>query len=280
MAAALEDSSPDVTPQAKEPAAASQTLNKTAKLSKSFKGLRSHALMDITVKQHLEGSAPPEPTRGGSTVAWNELNQFLYPPHQEHPESIGRLEIFARYGPLDSWGQLRGSVGGSHVHTDNEIKLMIAHETREMLFALFNKPRVIAEVIVDPLLPVALGQRMTWKEVRKLLAKVPTDSDGRFNFAAAQNVILENQRRRLQILLKEEGDPKAGFKPVPTSMAVIRGVGDVRDRWDRYCAIRRTFRSSFVQARNEPFAGLGCMDDGLADKHPGVSSLVSTLMMR
>ena len=46
-------------------------------------------------------------------------------------QSTGRLELFARYGPVDEAGKLRGGIAGSHVHTDLEIRQMIQHETRE-----------------------------------------------------------------------------------------------------------------------------------------------------
>jgi len=57
---------------------------------------------------------------------------------------------------------------------------------------------------------------------------------------------------------------------------LMRPVGSVGDKWDRYCAMRRTGRSSYVMAKNltgERFNP--SMDEGLANKHPGVSSLLS-----
>lgn len=57
---------------------------------------------------------------------------------------------------------------------------------------------------------------------------------------------------------------------------LCRGLGDLNDKWDRYCAHRRTGRASYVMARNHSHTGLGCMDDGLTNKCPGISSLVSS----
>lgn len=291
----------------------------------------SAPLMDATSISQSERIAAPVASSSGAGVSWTQFHLFLFPSNLEHPESTGRLELFARYGPVDSDGRLRGGIGGSHVHTDLEIRQMIAHETREMLFALFKKPRATVEVIVDSLMPAALDQNYTWAEVRKLLRHVPVDSDGRLNFAVAQKVILENQRRRLQDLLKEGGTKKERGPRVPfqskaaemlmattrrkklneqeeqlaktkrtanyctlvatlqdqtltnqlvSNVTLCRGLGRVDDRWDRYCALRRVGKASYIQARNHPHAGVPCIDDGLADKHAGCSSLVAAMLAR
>merc|ERR1712187_260645 len=60
---------------------------------------------------------------------------------------------------------------------------------------------------------------------------------------------------------------------VQANTLLVRGPGDVNDKFDRYCAIRRTGRSSYVMARSEPIFNAS-MDDGLANKHPGCSSLL------
>merc|ERR1719424_1462400 len=60
------------------------------------------------------------------------------------------------------------------------------------------------------------------------------------------------------------------------NVSLCRHRGDISDRWDRYCAVRRTGRSGYVKARNER-KGCTVFDDGLADKHPGVSSLRASM---
>merc|ERR1719440_860885 len=60
------------------------------------------------------------------------------------------------------------------------------------------------------------------------------------------------------------------------NVSLCRHRGDVNDRWDRYCSIRRTGRSGYVKARNQPKVQASLLDDGLADQHPCVSSLTST----
>jgi hypothetical protein len=51
-------------------------------------------------------------------------------------------------------------------------------------------------------------------------------------------------------------------------------LGDTNDRWDRYCGIRKSGRSSYVSARNTPRVLVG--DDDRMDRHPGCSTLVAS----
>lgn len=256
---------------------------------------------------------------------------FLFPNNLEHPESTGRLELFARYGPVDSEGRLRGGISGAHVHTDLEIRQMIAHETRERLFKLFNKPRATVEIIVDALMPKALDHNYTWAEVKKMLKVVEPDSTGRLDFSQMQRIILDSQQQRLRALLKHgtlqrERGPRVPFQSkaadvlmaitrkkklnpqeeqmcqqkrlgkyctliasmedqnqgnqLATNVALVRGLGSVNDRWDRYCALRRTGKISYVQARNTAQQGGAVQDDGCADKHAGSASLIASMVVR
>jgi len=264
-------------------------------------------------------------------VTPEQLHLFLFPSSLEHPESTGRLELFARYGPVDQAGKLRGGISGSHIHTDLEIRQMIHHETREMLFTLFKKPRETVEVIVDSLMPAAMVYNYTWQEVKQLLKPCFQEvgsNGGKLHFARMQKIILQNQRERLQALLKDknsaykERGPRNPFQSKPqhallapiskkqlnsqeeqhwrktrlqrfctllaeledqnlqnqlvSNVILCRNSGDVDDRWDRYCAVRRVGKATYVKARNQPHSGLASMDDGLSNKHPGVSSLMST----
>lgn len=267
-----------------------------------------------------------------TTVSWSSLRNFLFPQTLENPNSCGRLELFARFGPADEEGQLRGGPGGSHVHTNFEIDEMVRHECREALFRQISKPRSDCEAIVDSLLPFAMACRYTEGEVQKLLRKVPQDDVGRMDFFALQRTVLESQRKRLQVILKrvEGGKPiappkerpqKVGFQSgaaaalmaitkkkkygsnmeeeiatrkrlhsysslvasveqqnlgaqVRGTVLLVRHPGDVNDRWDRYCALRRTGRSGYVNSRNEGRFNPS-LDDGLGNKYPGTSSLLA-----
>ncbi|CAJ1359990.1 unnamed protein product [Effrenium voratum] len=294
-------------------------------------GSRGEPLMMRTESKTQGRVASRTPVPPSKDVTPEQLHLFLFPSSLEHPESTGRLEIFARYGPVDEAGKLRGGISGSHVHTDLELRQMIHHETREMLFTLFKKPRETVEVIVDGLLPAAMVYNYTWQEVKQLLKPCFQEmgsNGGKLSFARMQKIILQNQRERLQALLKDknaalkERGPKVPFQSKPqhvllapiskkdlnaqeeqhwrrtrlqrfatqvaemedqnlqnqvvSNVILCRNPGDVDDRWDRYCAVRRVGKATYVKARNQQHSGFASMDDGLSNKHPGVSSLTST----
>jgi len=202
-------------------AAATGTLKATQK-SMGLEGSSGAPLM-----MHTEAKMQGDSTRGvvpARDVTPEQLHLFLFPTSLEHPESTGRLELFARYGPVDQAGKLRGGISGSHVHTDLEIRQMIHHETREMLFTLFKKPRETVEVIVDSLMPAAMVYSYTWQEVKHLLKPCFQEmgsNGGKLHFARMQKIILQNQRERLQALLKDknaaykERGPKNPFQSKP-----------------------------------------------------------------
>lgn len=246
---------------------------------------------------------------------------------------MGRLELFGRYGPTDEDGRLRGGISGSHAHTDAEIRQMIAHNTKESLFAILKRPRSEVEVLVETVLPLALQESITKSEIRKSLLNVSKDESGRMNFTVLQDTVLANMRTRLQAILKNYGlhgkkerGPKLPFQSkqaeallsmtrkkkmnipeenfaqekrlhaysgalalledchdksdqINCNVALCRHRGDVDDRWDRYCSVRRTGRSTYVKARNQSRV-CAALDDGLADRHPGVASLISTMSVK
>jgi hypothetical protein len=51
-------------------------------------------------------------------------------------------------------------------------------------------------------------------------------------------------------------------------------LGEANDRWDRYCAVRKSGRSSYVAARNTPRVLVGT--NPRLDRHPGCSTLVAS----
>jgi hypothetical protein len=266
------------------------------------------------------------------TVTLESLMRFLFPPKLENSNSTGRLELFARYGPADEDGNLRGGSGGSHVHTDNDVAQMIREDCREGLFRQFNRPRSDVEVIVDTLLPTAMSSRDPPDEIKHILRKVSCDGSARMNFSELQRTVLERMDKRLKAIVArvEAGKPIAppkergitvGFQSEPwrvrmeltkkkkfsgemeqeqamarrqnsyntliapieqqglarqmtANVLLLRPIGDVDERWDRYCSLRRTGRASYVRARNEN-RNNPSLDEGLTNKHPGVSSLLA-----
>lgn len=275
----------------------------------------------------LSGTVPP-PSSG---VTWSRLQNFLFPANLEHPESTGRLELLAHHGPVDENSCLRGGRGGKHVHTDAEIRLMIKNDTREAMFAVIDKPRDTAKVVVDQLLPLALVRNYTLPEIKQILKDVPVGSNGHMDFADVQDAILANQQRRLKALVKDRGrgvlkergpvvpyqssardtlmevtrrkkisEPEeqlsrlkklqsgctliAGLEEqnltnsLTANVQLIRGLGSVSDRWDRYCALRRTGKSSYVEAKNVLRPSDDVFDDD-GMKHRGCSNLKAAGIM-
>jgi len=257
-------------------------------------------------------------------VTLGSLKRFLFPAGIKNPDVVGRLEVYALYGPSDDEGFLRGGIRGSHVHSDLEIRLMIEDLTLEALFKLCGGRGCGG---VQSLLPIARSQRYTWADVQRILRSVDK-TRGSMHFSEVQRAVLESQTERLLKLLSRarggqpispprESKPRVPYqsrsvtqektiaqkeKLSPTQHAdrllhsytwqmtsgggqapaaelrsntwLVRGPGDVDDRWDRYCATRRAGRASHVQARNQPRTGL-YLDDGLTDKHPACSSLMA-----
>lgn len=65
---------------------------------------------------------------------------------------------------------------------------------------------------------------------------------------------------------------------IANNVKLVRGLGRVEDRWDRYCALRRVGKVSYVGARNMSRTALHG-DDDLADKAARCSTLTASLSM-
>lgn len=305
----------------------------TGKLPQASQGLRGSQSLPILLPSKAGGSGTASARERLLGVSMQALMKFLFPTRLENPDSCGRLEVFGKYGPTDEDGNLRGGVGGAHIHGDVEVKQMIEHGCREALYNLFlPKDRSTVESTVETLMPTAMAQRYTEDEVKDLLHKVPRYKDtGRMKFTEMQETIKAIQKRRLGEMAKRamSGKPIAPPKERPLKvpfqsrpayelMAVTRakkmmpmqeqismgkklhaystlcasledqsltesvvmncnlcrGLGPLNDKWDRYCALRRTGRSSYVQTRNT-YRFNPSMDCGIGNKHPGISSLVT-----
>lgn len=93
-------------------------------------------------------------------------------------------------------------------------------------------------------------------------------------FTSGESAILEAARLSRSCMHIASLEDQRQVSQLRANSLLIRGPGSVDDRWDRYCARRRTGRGSYVKARNtERFNP--SMDEGLADKHPSCSCLVA-----
>lgn len=234
-------------------------------------------------------------------VKVSALFKFLFPPQLEQPESTGRLDLFAHYGPVDDEGFLRAGVANRHAACDHEIKKMIQSLNETLLYELFARPKDTVEVVVKEILPTAVSHCYTDNEIRRLISPVSADSEGRLPFRDLQDIILEDQRRRLltlihggnitaetrkqipfqnhaqkimtRVIRKKKLLPQQEFlcktkllhaaagliapiemqnlsSQLSNNILLLRNVGRVTDRWDRYCALRQVGQSSYVNARN------------------------------
>lgn len=259
-------------------------------------------------------------------VTMEALMGFLFPAHLEHPESTGRLDLFAYYGPCDDNGRLRGGPSGHHVHTDLEIRQMITELNKDNLYTLISRPRETVETMVNEILPKSVSHHYTEKDILRLFQGISPDDAGRYKFADMQHVVLADQRRRLLTLIRGGEIAKATRRAIPFqskpaqvlqgitrkkklreneliisqekrmnayssltapleqqnlsnaiagNVLLVRPLGDVEDRWDRYCAVRRTGKVSYVGARNSARSRLPG-DDDLADKAPRCSTLTAS----
>jgi len=227
--------------------------------------------------------------------------KFLFPPTLEQPESTGRLDLLAHFGPVDDEGFLRAGMSNRHRICDHEIKKMISSMNESLLYELFARPKDTVEVVVKEILPKAVSHCYTEAEIRRLISPVSADHENRLPFREIQDIILKDQRRKLltlihggnitaeirkqipfqnkaqkimtRILRKKKLIPQQEFlyktkllqgnacliapiemqnlsSQLSNNILLLRGVGSVSDKWDRYCALRQTGAASYVNTRN------------------------------
>uniref|UniRef100_A0A0G4H9U8 EF-hand domain-containing protein n=1 Tax=Chromera velia CCMP2878 TaxID=1169474 RepID=A0A0G4H9U8_9ALVE len=157
---------------------------------------------------------PHTPPTFATQVDFPLLFKFLFPPSLEYPESTGRLDLFALYGPLDTEGQLRAGPQGFHVVQHYEIKA---------------------------------------EGIRRLFNSTPRDNDGYMQFEDLQRVILADLRQRMLTLIDggEITTPPPPPIPYQSEPARILDKGKTDDRWDRYCALRGQKKGTWVKTAKD-----------------------------
>lgn len=71
-------------------------------------------------------------------VDLEQLLDFLFPRHLQHPNSAGRLFVFGLYGPLDAKARLRSGEKGLHIVTDLELTTMSKRMEREDILSVYK----------------------------------------------------------------------------------------------------------------------------------------------
>lgn len=139
--------------------------------------------------QHYDGSSSISASKSAQ-VDLDQLLNFIFPPQIQHPNSAGRLFVFALYGPLDTKARLRSGEKGLHVVTDQEVKTMSHRMEREDILAVYGMCSLSQEeeeeVIrqVDHMLKNF--PQYTKRDITALFYALPRDANDQFNFHAMQ----------------------------------------------------------------------------------------------
>lgn len=140
----------------------------------------------------------------------DQLLDFLFPKHLQHPNSAGRLFVFGLYGPLDAHSRLRSGESGLHVVTDRELTTMSARMEREDILAVYGMCSLSQEeeeeVVrqVDHLLK--RFPQYTPRDIETLFAPLSRDSDGLMSFHDMQRAVMKERLRRV-LCMKERLHP-------------------------------------------------------------------------
>ncbi|KAE9327381.1 hypothetical protein PR003_g16029 [Phytophthora rubi] len=156
-----------------------------------------------------------------AAMGLDQLLNFLFPEHLQHPNSAGRLFVFGLYGPLDAHSRLRSGEKGLHVVTDRELTTMSARMEREDILAVYGMCSLSQEeeeeVVrqVDYLLK--RFPQYTPRDIEALFAPLSRDSDGSMSFHDMQRAVLKERLRRV-VCMKERLHP-ALAEPVRNQFA-------------------------------------------------------------
>ena len=122
---------------------------------------------------------------------------FIFPKSHKHPNCLGRLELLAEFGPIES--VLKSGNQGRHIVTDMEIASMIKEMTKVALKRLVGRDK---DAVVEEVLPAALEQKNEKHEILGLLDSVKQTSEGQvLDFADLQDRILAKRDKRLTELI-------------------------------------------------------------------------------
>ncbi|KAF4321834.1 hypothetical protein JM18_003851 [Phytophthora kernoviae] len=152
------------------------------------------------------------PTKSGA-MDLDQLLNFLFPKHLQHPNSAGRLFVFGLYGPLDSHSRLRSGERGLHVVTDRELTTMSTRIEREDILAVYGMCSLSQEeeeeVVrqVDRLLKCY--PQYTPRDIETLFSPLLRDADGNMNFHDMQRAVMKERLRRV-VCMKERLHPALG----------------------------------------------------------------------
>lgn len=137
-------------------------------------------------KTRVANSQARRATAASAAIGLDQLLSFLFPPHQQHADSAGRLFVFALYGPLDAKSRLHSGEKGRHVVTDGELATMSRRMEREDILAVYrmcslsqeDEEQVVSQV--DHVLKNF--PQYTPRDITAMFESLPRDADGKLSF--------------------------------------------------------------------------------------------------
>ncbi|DBA00207.1 TPA: hypothetical protein N0F65_007832 [Lagenidium giganteum] len=143
-------------------------------------------------------------------VRLEDLMNFLFPPHMQHSNSVGRLFVFALYGPLDHKARLRSGEKGLHVVTDQELNTMSTRIEREDILAVYRLCSLTQEEEEEVIRQVDRHlksfPRYTKRDIEALFQPLPRDAQGCMSFHDMQRAIIKERLRRV-VCMKDDVHP-------------------------------------------------------------------------
>jgi hypothetical protein len=188
-------------------------------------------------------------------------------------------------------------VAMSQRYTEQEVRELLKDvpryaDTGRLMFADergLNPPRGIQDIVPEILskrLQVLVKRATSGKPIappKERPLKVPFQSEPAHHLTAItrqkkvtpmEESIAHSKRHHAYATLVASLEDQSLTEQVSMNSILCRDLGSLNDRWDRYCALRRSGRSSYVNSRNT-YRFNPAMDCGLGNKHPGISSLLT-----
>ncbi|RLN72771.1 hypothetical protein BBJ28_00022922 [Nothophytophthora sp. Chile5] len=193
-------------------------------------GSKSHSSA-VPVEGRASGGSPLLRKRS-ALMALDQLQSFLFPAHVQHPNSAGRLFVFALYGPLDAHSRLRSGEKGRHVVTDGELATLATYMEREDILAVYEMCSLSQEEEEEVVRQVdhtlKSFPQYTPRDITALFASLPRDPQGALSFHDMQRVVLKERLRRV-LCMKQRLHPALAapirnrFARTLTRMAAAKG---------------------------------------------------------
>jgi len=177
------------------------------------------------------------PAKGGALpVSLEEIFSFVFPPHELHPRSTGRLILYSQYGPLQG-GLLRGGKFSSRALTAQELNVAIDTLEEEDVLAAFpgsfsfgmaDAKDILTLVRLDGKFSMPQLSKEQVRDMLEALPRIPGPSNLQptdyISFPDIQGVVLDARRARVSDLGRTFPLPsnaelsRTRFAPAPSAL--------------------------------------------------------------